>query len=66
MASNVPDEQLEHLIMCAVCLEHLKSPKMLYCGHTFCKLCLTSIVAKNKLVLKYLVNFPFLALHTRE
>ncbi|XP_075257658.1 uncharacterized protein LOC142349776 isoform X2 [Convolutriloba macropyga] len=48
MASNVPDEQLEHLIMCAVCLEHLKSPKMLYCGHTFCKLCLTSIVAKNK------------------
>lgn len=48
MASNVPDDQLEHLIMCAVCLEHLKSPKMLYCGHTFCKLCLTSIVAKNK------------------
>ncbi|XP_063721807.1 RING finger protein nhl-1-like isoform X2 [Symsagittifera roscoffensis] len=48
MASNVGDEQLEHLIMCAVCLEHLKSPKMLYCGHTFCKLCLTSIVAKNK------------------
>lgn len=33
---------LEDLVLCGICLERLKNPKMLNCQHTFCAGCLES------------------------
>lgn len=33
---------IEDLVICAICLERLSSPKMLSCQHTFCLSCLLS------------------------
>ncbi|XP_078680785.1 uncharacterized protein LOC144915872 [Branchiostoma floridae x Branchiostoma belcheri] len=46
MASNFAyDELTEEFLVCQVCLEDFKEPKMLPCLHTFCQLCLEKLLA---------------------
>ncbi|XP_066297014.1 tripartite motif-containing protein 2-like [Branchiostoma lanceolatum] len=46
MASNFAiNEITEEFLVCQVCLEDFKQPKMLPCLHTFCQLCLEKLLA---------------------
>ncbi|XP_007483537.1 uncharacterized protein LOC103102863 [Monodelphis domestica] len=38
----LPDTLLEELI-CSICVEHLKDPVSIPCGHSFCKTCITEL-----------------------
>ncbi|XP_070531555.1 tripartite motif-containing protein 2-like [Ptychodera flava] len=37
----------DKVLLCAICMERFKSPKILPCHHTFCELCLTKWVKAN-------------------
>ncbi|CAG9854620.1 unnamed protein product [Phyllotreta striolata] len=41
---------LEELVQCSVCLEKLKDPRILPCQHSFCFVCLKSLVTAKNLV----------------
>ncbi|XP_066286179.1 tripartite motif-containing protein 3-like [Branchiostoma lanceolatum] len=45
MASNVIGDITDEFLVCHVCLENLKQPKMLPCLHTFCQPCLEKFLA---------------------
>ncbi|XP_066283837.1 tripartite motif-containing protein 2-like [Branchiostoma lanceolatum] len=45
MASNVVSEITEELLVCQICLEDFKQPKVLPCLHTFCQPCLEKLLA---------------------
>ncbi|XP_066271110.1 tripartite motif-containing protein 2-like [Branchiostoma lanceolatum] len=45
MASNAMSEITEEFLVCQVCLEDFKQPKMLPCLHTFCQPCLERLLA---------------------
>ncbi|KAH0630390.1 hypothetical protein JD844_013376 [Phrynosoma platyrhinos] len=41
MATTNPLENLQVEASCSVCLEYLKDPVMIDCGHNFCRVCIT-------------------------
>ncbi|XP_066292128.1 tripartite motif-containing protein 2-like [Branchiostoma lanceolatum] len=45
MASDVIREITEEILVCRVCLDDLKQPKILPCLHTFCQPCLERLLA---------------------
>ncbi|XP_035681526.1 tripartite motif-containing protein 2-like [Branchiostoma floridae] len=45
MASNAISDITDEFLVCQVCLEDLKQPKMLPCLHTFCQSCLEKLLA---------------------
>ncbi|XP_066269299.1 tripartite motif-containing protein 3-like [Branchiostoma lanceolatum] len=45
MASNVISDLTDEFLVCRVCLEDFKQPKMLPCLHTFCQPCLEKLLA---------------------
>ncbi|XP_070540405.1 E3 ubiquitin-protein ligase TRIM56-like [Ptychodera flava] len=52
MASSVSSEKVltdisEQILLCAICMERFKSPKILPCYHTYCEPCLTEWVKTN-------------------
>lgn len=44
MAFQVDGAELTKLVECNVCLHSLLAPKILLCGHTFCKGCLDDLL----------------------
>lgn len=53
MASNLGDD-----LLCAICQDHFILPKVLPCGHTYCKGCLEQWVGANKHFLRLQPRFP--------
>ncbi|XP_078574679.1 uncharacterized protein LOC144860959 [Branchiostoma floridae x Branchiostoma japonicum] len=45
MASNAISDITDEFLVCQVCLEDFKQPKMLPCLHTFCQSCLEKLLA---------------------
>ncbi|XP_019646807.1 PREDICTED: tripartite motif-containing protein 2-like isoform X2 [Branchiostoma belcheri] len=45
MASNVVSDIADEFLVCQVCLEDFRQPKMLPCLHTFCQPCLEKLLA---------------------
>ncbi|KAI8499894.1 hypothetical protein Bbelb_222110 [Branchiostoma belcheri] len=45
MASNAVTDIADEFLVCQVCLENFKQPKMLPCLHTFCQPCLEKLLA---------------------
>ncbi|XP_078695024.1 protein meiotic P26-like [Branchiostoma floridae x Branchiostoma belcheri] len=45
MASNVVSDIVDEFLVCQVCLEDFRQPKMLPCLHTFCQPCLEKLLA---------------------
>lgn len=45
-------EKVREELICAVCLEFLREPKVLLCAHSFCQCCLREIVSGWKRRLK--------------
>ncbi|XP_019646782.1 PREDICTED: tripartite motif-containing protein 2-like [Branchiostoma belcheri] len=45
MASNAVSDIADEFLVCQVCLEDFKQPKMLPCLHTFCQPCLEKLLA---------------------
>ena len=45
---NKPSSKSEEDLMCSVCLERLKDPRLLPCLHTYCKGCLQGILRKSR------------------
>lgn len=41
MATTTPLENLQVEASCSVCLEYLKDPVIIDCGHNFCRICIT-------------------------
>ena len=39
-------QQVREELICAVCLEFLREPKVLLCAHSFCQVCLREILSK--------------------
>ncbi|XP_013388385.1 E3 ubiquitin-protein ligase TRIM13 [Lingula anatina] len=50
---TTPDE-----LACPICQEIYKQPKVLPCGHTYCKTCLEQWIQSNKTSPKHLTRFP--------
>ncbi|XP_035681525.1 tripartite motif-containing protein 3-like [Branchiostoma floridae] len=49
MASNTISDITDEFLVCQVCLEDFKQPKMLSCLHTFCQPCLEKLLATEPL-----------------
>ncbi|XP_070556037.1 tripartite motif-containing protein 3-like [Ptychodera flava] len=50
-ADKLLEEINEDFLSCSICLEQYRNPKVLVCNHTFCQLCLATLVEKmGKLV----------------
>lgn len=41
-------ERIREELICAVCLDILREPKVLQCAHSFCRECLEKIVAQRQ------------------
>ncbi|CAD5234677.1 unnamed protein product [Bursaphelenchus xylophilus] len=41
--SPIPEENDDYDIVCSICLDTYEEPKLLGCGHSFCKKCLASL-----------------------
>ena len=46
--SAVPLKALQDLVICPICLDYYKDPRLLPCSHTFCFLCITQLSSHNK------------------
>ena len=42
-------EKVREELICAVCLDFLREPKVLFCAHSFCLQCLRGLVRSQKL-----------------
>ncbi|XP_077992667.1 uncharacterized protein LOC144446720 [Glandiceps talaboti] len=47
-SSKILDEIDDRILLCPICMDRFKSPKILQCFHTFCEHCLTDWVKTNK------------------
>ncbi|XP_035665472.1 tripartite motif-containing protein 3-like [Branchiostoma floridae] len=50
MASNAFSEITEEFLVCQICLEDFRQPKVLPCLHTFCQSCLERLLASQRVV----------------
>ena len=42
-------DRLKNLLECSVCLDRYEDPKLLSCGHHFCRECIEDLVVVNKI-----------------
>ena len=45
--SKLSESKLEELLNCAICLNKFKDPVLLPCNHSFCKQCITDLLARS-------------------